>query len=391
MKTKTMFSVFVAFVVIIGLASSTGTVFADPLCDPAYVTQAGNVFTVQPNGTDDTANLQCAFDAAVAYGAGAKVQLGTGTFHTAQIVVNDFQGTFTGAGMQKSVIVNLPNLYVTPEDMYFNPPSAANPWPSLFAFVDGDFIVSDLTIHISGDNGTTGWSIFGIEPPITELALGIVILGNHADARFEYVLVEGEPAENSLLGYNLINGIFYEGFIGEYPLPISGSFQVSNSIFRHVGSGTPVTNMSNARVVISHNKFEEVFLGMDGGDFINSTLEFSHNNVNAVIGFDLYNIYAAEDIGSSFLIKNNVFRGEIGPAFEQVFGEGNECLLLGNNVQGVTDIGIYLGPGTTGCTVVGSGANTNVLDLGTDNILTGVNNMGVGIGPDISSLLSKKH
>ena len=164
-----------------------------------------------------------------------------------------------------------------------------------------------------------------------------------------------------------------------------------NSIFRHVGSGTPVVNMSNATVVISHNKFEEVFLGMDGGDFINSTLEFSHNNVNAVIGFDLYNIYAAEDIGSSFLIKNNVFRGEIGPAFEQVFGEGNECLLLGNNVQGVTDIGIYLGPGTTGCTVVGSGANTNVLDLGTDNILTGVNNMGVGIGPDISSLLSKKH
>jgi len=98
---------------------------------------------------------------------------------------------------------------------------------------------------------------------------------------------------------------------------------------------------------------------------------------------DLYHIYLSEDEGASYLIKNNVFRGEVGAAFEQTFGEGNECLLLGNNVQNVTDIGVYLGPGTKGCTVVGGSNKTNVLDLGTDNILTGVNNMGTGVGPTI--------
>jgi hypothetical protein len=108
--------------------------------------------------------------------------------------------------------------------------------------------------------------------------------------------------------------------------------------------------------------------------------------VNAIIGFDLYNIFATESVGSIFLTKNNVFRGAVGPALEMTFGEGNDCLLQGNNVQNVTDIGIFLGEGVHGCTVVGGSNKTNVLDLGTNNILVGVNNMGTGVGPDIQPL-----
>jgi len=380
MKTKFFLTVFILVALVIPFVSSTGRVSADSACDSAYVTQAGTTLKVTPTGVDDTANLQCAFDEATAMGTGVKVQLSSGTFHTAQIVVNGFYGRFSGAGMDNSVVMNLPNLYVTPENMYFNAPSADNPWPSLFAFIGGDYVISDLAIHISGDNGTTGWTIFGIDPPITELAHGIAILGTQANARFDRVLVEGEPTSNSLLGYNLINGIFFEGFIGEYPDPISGAFEVYDSRFHHVGSGTPVSNLSNTRVVISHNIFDEVVFGMDGGDFVYSSLEFSHNHVNAVLGLDLYNIFAAEDVGANFLVKNNVFRGELGPIFEQTFGEGNKCLLLGNDVQNVTDIGVYLGPDIKECTVVGGSNKTNVLDLGTDNTLTGVSNMGTGVG-----------
>jgi len=383
MKTKFFLTVLIVIALAVPLVGITGSASAATSCDPAYVLQTGNAFLVKPTGVDDTANLQCAFDEAVALGAGAKVQLASGVFHTAQIVVNDFHGQFMGNSMSNSVVMNLPNLYVTSVDMYFNPPSADNPWPSLFSFIGGNYEVTDLAIHISGDNGTTGWTIFGIDPPITELALGIAVLGDRANARFERVLIEGEPADNSIFGYNLINGIFFEGFIGEYPAPISGSFQVYNSVIRRVASGTPVSNLKNAEATISHNTYEDVFFGMDGGDLVYSSLEFSHNNVSAVYGMDLYHIYLSEDEEASYLIKNNVFRGEVGPAFEQTFGEGNECLLLGNNVQNVTDTGIYLGPGTKGCTVVGGSNKTNVLDLGTDNILVGVNNMGTGIGPTI--------
>ena len=68
------------------------------------------------------------------------------------------------------------------------------------------------------------------------------------------------------------------------------------------------------------------------------------------------------------------------------------CLLLGNNLNGFAAelAPIYLGPGTSGCTVVGGNHLENVFDEGADNILTGVNNMGVGIGPDISLLMRKK-
>jgi hypothetical protein len=288
--------------------------------------------------------------------------------------------------LKNTVIVNLPNLYVTPEDVIFNAPSSTNPWPNLFSFIDGDFSITDMAINIVGEDLTTGWTIFGIDPPIEELANIIMISGTTANVRAEKLLLQGESMNGSLLGYNVINGIYYEGNIGEFPPPMSGTFQIYNSIIRRVGSGTPVFNLSNATVTISHNNYEDVYLGVDGSDFAFSSLEFSYNSVKAVVGMDLYNFLTTEDVGSNFLIKNNVFRGAVGPAFEQTFGTGISCLIIGNNVANVTDLGIYLGPGTTGCTVIGGSNNTNVLDLGVNNILVGVNNMGTGVGPDIQSI-----
>ena len=224
-----------ALVFALAFVGGAGAATAASLCNSAFVTQQGRTFTVLPTGTDDTANLQCAFDAAVAAGSGAEVRLSAGAFHTAQIVVNEFRGSFSGAGPGKTVLFNLPHLYVTPVDMYLNPPSAANPWPTLFAFVGGDFAISELAIHIVGDEPTTGWTFWGIAPPFREMAGGIIILGTRTDAHITDVLVEGEAKEATMFGYNLINGIYYEGWIGENSPPISGSFHVHNSTFRFVG------------------------------------------------------------------------------------------------------------------------------------------------------------
>ena len=351
MKTKLFLTVSIVLVVAAAIASRTGVVSADTGCDKAFVKRTGRAVTVKPTGIDDTENLQCAFDAAVALGSGAQVQLKSGTFNTGQIVVNGFNGKFKGEGAKNTVVTNLPNLYVTPENFYFNPPSTDNPWPSLFVFVGGDLTVSDLAIHISGDDGTTGWTIFGIDPPITELAHGFAILGPEANAQFKHILVEGQPAENSLFGYNLINGVFYEGFIGENPDSISGAFTVRNSTFRAVGSGTPIANLSDATVTISHNEFEGVYFAMDGGDFVNSEYVFSNNNVDATFGVSLYNIFASEDAGSTLLIEKNTFRGETGIDLAQTFGEGNSCEISKNDLQNVTGTKINLGSEVTGCIV----------------------------------------
>ena len=387
MKTKFFLTVFIALTLVATLAWSASSALANPACDSGFVAKAGNVFTVKPNGSDDTANIQCAFDAAVAAGAGNDVRLSAGIFHTAQIVVNNFHGKFTGAGTDKSTVTNLPNLYVTPVDVINNPPSADNPWPTLFAFVDGDFAITDLAISIVGNDLTTGWTIFGISPPFEELAHAIMIAGTHTNARIERFLLEGEVMENGAFGYNVINGVYYEGTIGEVPPPISGSYTLKDSTIRTITFGTPVFNLLNASVVVSHNHYEDTFIAMDAADVQYSNLEFSNNKVaDSVIGFDLWNSFAPEDVGSNFLIRNNVLKGEIGIAFEQTFGEGNQCLILGNNVQNISDLGIFLGTGTTDCTIVGGSNKTNVLDLGTGNVLVGVNNMGTGVGPDIHSV-----
>lgn len=367
----------------------TGTAMAMPSCDPAYVTIAGTEITVLPTGTSDTANLKCAFDAATA-APGTNIRLVAGVYNTGQIVANGFQGQFTGAGMYQTKIVNLPGLYVTPVDFYFDRPSAENPAPFLFSFYNGDITIMNLAFHINGGDETTGWSIYGIDPPIEELASAVSFLGTKTNARIENVLLEGVEVEGSLFGYSVINGIYYEGFTGANPSPISGSFRVSNSIFRSVASGSPISNVVDSTIVITHNSYEEVFWGFDGAAFTNSSLEVSHNRINAVIGIDLYDQYLPAYVGSTFLVNNNLILAQIGLLFEQTLGEDNQCLALGNNLQQVTDIGVYLGPGIHGCTVVGSGSKTNVLDLGEDNILVGVNNMGTGVGPTIQSLLKMR-
>jgi hypothetical protein len=358
------------------IVQSPTTATAATECDPAYVTIENTLITVLPTGIDDTPNLQCGFDAALEAGPEAIVHLDSGTYRTAQIVVNDFQGQFEGAGTEDTLVENLPDLYVTPVDMYLSLPSAENPWPVLFAFVNGSFSINNLSIHIVGDTPTTPWTIFGIDPPIQDLAIAVGLLGSEVHAKVDHVLVEGEEDDTSMYGYNLIQAFYFEGWWGSPPWPpISGSFTVTNSTFRRMASGTPVTNVENASVVIKNNTYEDLYWGQEICDVVSSSIEFSHNKVDTVIGVDVYPFALEQNSDSSFLIRNNTFHSNIGIKMEQAFGEGVDCLIWGNNIQNVSGTGIYLGPGVSGCRVVGGSLRANVMDLGLNNILSGVNNI----------------
>ena len=387
MKSAKFLFTGIALAAVIVVALSVGIARAAPACDPAYVTISEGEISISPTGVDDTANIQCAFDEAVAAGPGTIVRLLPGDFYTGQIVVYDFHGSLTGAGLTVTTIFNLPDLYVAPGDYYLEAPSADNPYPILFAFVDGDFTISDLGIRIVGETPAQEWTIYGLGP-IYDLACAVAILGTDAHVEISHVLVEGEVHEASLFGYNLFNGIYYEGWnewMGQPSPPLSGSFSVHDSMFRTLGYGTPILNLSNAVVAISRNLYKDLNCAMDGTDLVDSSYTFSHNKVEGVFfGLDFWDNILPGHTGTSFLITNNQFRNAVyAVAFEQTFGEGNQCLLLGNNVQNGNDIGILLGEAIYGCTVVGGSNKTNVLDLGTGNTLVGVNNMGTGVGPAI--------
>lgn len=388
MTSKLLKAFVIVAILALGFALLGGakTAQAMPACDPAFVTLNGTEISVGPTGVDDTANIQCAFDLAVAAGPGKTVRLGAGTFHTAQVVVDDFQGRFSGAGVDRTLILNLPDLYVTPVDFYLNPPSAANPAPILFTFINGSYTISDLAIHLVGDSPAQGWSIFGIDPPLHEFAVAIACLGTEAHVQVDRVFIKGEPLAELLFGVNLIQAIYFEGFIGSPSPAISGSFSVQHSTFQTMASGTPIYNVADASIVISDNTYADTIWGLDAYGLQNSILEFSNNVVASQIGGDIYNMDEGGNNGNTFLVLNNRFSGEYGPILEYT-GEGNQCLIKGNNVQNVTEFGVVLAEGVHGCTVVGGDTRHSVLNLGTDNVLTGVNNMGTGVGPVVSSFM----
>lgn len=368
-KLETVASASSAWLVmVLGLCSVAS---AAP-CNAAFVVQYGRTITVLPTGVDDTLNLQCAFDTALAEGPSA-LQLAKGTYYTRQIVVDNFQGTFTGAGAQDSVLTNLPNLYVTPVNFYYQAPSTTNPWPSLVAFVGGDFLVSEMGIRITGSTPTTGWTIFGL-PTIYALAHGFVILGKNANATFSRVDVEGEPAPNPA-GYNLYNGVYVENIIGQEAPPLSGSFVVQNSTFQHLGSAVPVDNLANASVLISHNDIRDVLDAMDAFGLLNTRYVFAFNTVEgALIGGYLYDgapFFGTAELyttSSEILVTNNTFSGQYGVFLDSTFKGGTRCQVLGNNFPNVTVLGIYLGTRTSQCLVAGN-SQTTIENLGTDNVV----------------------
>lgn len=99
-------------------------------------------------------------------------------------------------------------------DLFINPPTpetASNPWPSIFAFVGGDIVTSDLSLYTTENSGTTGWTLTGLGVNVYELALGFLILGSEvagqsyreANAALYRVQIEGLPRAGALYGFNL--------------------------------------------------------------------------------------------------------------------------------------------------------------------------------------------
>lgn len=377
-------------------------------CNSTYVKQAGPVFTVFPTNADDTANLQCAFDEGSKM-PGVIVQLAKGTYITDRIVAKRFNGIVRGAGIDSTIIRN-PNypILVTPDDFYMTAPDAGGQYPYLFVFLGGDYTITDLTVSIVGDEPATDWSIFGIRDwlghGIKSLAGPFVILGSptgrgyrHADAAFNNIKITGQATSDPLYGYNIYNGIFYEGFVGPELQPLKGRFTVVNSVFDSVASPAPVSNLVDSWVSISGNTLNNVYYGSDLEDLKHTFYEFAHNKVTGVVGLQMYdNCFGSESIcgmqGSTLIVKNNRFRGTFGVLIDATFGNQNSAFVAGNNFKDVSDLAVRLGPNTSRCLVIGAGHGT-AQDLGTGNVIVGMKRIGGGNTANAKSMqkLQKHH
>lgn len=290
------------------------------------------VVTVLPSGGDDTTDLQAAFDACTGHGGTCTIRLVSGTYHTAQIATVGFEGRLTGAGEGRTVIEALPNLpapaaaYNTETSPFWaGAPGSSNPWPVLFTFVGGTVSVSRMTFSepwhspvpagwygdpsFAGAAGTSLWAI-------------VMVTGEHADAVFDHVSVNGGEGDLALPSgappsFNSECGIAFQGILlpstwtegmdpWYYQTPLSGHFTLKHSALADSLSPAWVENLLDSSVEISLNAISGAASGFY--DLSDSHLAFFGNQVtNAVSPY-----------GSGFWGMQSAWRDDLLPSTVEV-------------------------------------------------------------------------
>lgn len=227
-----------------------------------------------PNGTDDTVVLQAALDDCVAHGPGCTVQLTAGTYKSTQLFAENFHGTFKGKGMDVTIIQALPLKGNPDNPCTLNPPSLGNPYPNLVTFLEGDIVVSDMTLKVVEPIPIPdGWYdlngvfyttlIFALLDFRGELRMNVVVervgldgeAGLIAGPKFEpYPLASQLPGTFRISSCRLINSIIgiWVDSLRDARVTIGGSASAGNFIANVVAAGY-LLDLSNSKVEISHN------------------------------------------------------------------------------------------------------------------------------------------
>jgi hypothetical protein len=370
---------------------------------------AGNLVVpvAPPNGTDDTATIEAALDACVAYGPGCTVQLAAGTYLIKQLFAQDFHGTFMGKGMDVTILQALPNLEVSQEiPVWSSPPTAGNKYPMLVLFFGGDIKVSDMTIKALEMNPLAGWYDYeGQAEPFTWMWSILEFMGESTmNAVVTRVALEGVYGENQpgYDHYNSQGGLAIDPYPPiDFPTPgyLSGIFRVSASRFDTLGMGIYIPALHNARLTIGGspseaNLMRNCEMGPVFADLDSSFVDCSYNDVGVVGPGALSGIFVLQrwvipvETPSTFLIQHNNVKAT-GSAedgiwvidFAPLYGEPKTANIL------ISQNKITLEAADSG--IAGDGIES-VLTEGTiisNNRIVGIGYAGIGIWGDTQAMV----
>ncbi len=392
-------------------------------------------FTVSPTGVDDTANIQAAFDDAIAAGPGSIVQLTLGQFYTNAILAENFYGTFMGAGMDLTKID-------VPRGLDPEAPGVLGPYgPSLFTFAGGEVCISDLSFDITPEKPAELW----YDPDPAYDLVSLILITGDINSRIESIKCTGHegtfPPFPYIKSFNIRLGIECNygtgrhiitkcnfdslwGGISAYVL-MNAEMKIKSNSFK--GGTFGIVNMDNSysKFEISRNDIQTEFLNgiwvWQIGDLTPSLSPsqwlITHNNLkvsNSADGIGLWDhtpiksleavvshnkiiledtIYGGiwtEGLQDAF-ISNNIIRGTGDYGIGCFFAYNN--LILGNNVQNVDASWVHIALlRSSECVIVGGSTKMNVLDFkGTNNLIVGMNNMlGNPPGPEIQEAMEQK-
>ena len=351
-------------------------------------------FVVTPSGTDDTAALQQAFDAAVAAGPGSVVRLTKGKFYTNEILVDGFDGCFKGAGMGRTVIDTLRGLdsELRGVKLVMDPEDKTAPlfgWTSLIAFLQSDVRVADMSFDITAEQPCELWEAWGSE----WYHLSDVFIVTR-DSRSSFDRVGFASHDGELNGFNL------DGAAAIYDT--SGTHRVTRCSFRGGNDGLETGGITGGGLVVGGrpgmgNTFDLAGTPCSMGDYSDSRIEISYNRMSSLYG---ESVMVTQGVGAASanelpplpaprvsIHHNRITAGTIEFDDESVFGAGgvllwddswqldkpsrlravvaHNCITLDNNGL---DGGVN-GVGAQGVRVIGNrirGTGIAGIDAGTD-------------------------
>jgi len=408
------------------------------------------IITLTPTGGDDSDAIEEALWEARNEGPGSVVQLTEGTFYvTRNIRVDGFDGSLKGAGKSETVITQLPGSKIdgVPGKVGFNfsslltfrggdiriadltfeitDPEPAGVQDLNHLWVDALVYVIDIsvesypgTVSSSIDNvafiGAQG-NLFGNFNIVRCVDIGDpqgIGGGSHSITNCDFisicvpfqayyfksgaVVIGGSPnAGNTFIGNNLgvvlglnenleaeVSWNHFEGNISS-SVNLLGDENLGPAIYTVEKNTLEFAGYAEGIIVSDYNYLNHGEKTLD--------VKISGNKLSMNTIFWPGMIVDGKDI----LVTSNQIEGEGFAGIASFWGDG--IIITGNNVQNFTPIelpgfglgaAIRLNPDTRNCVVVGGSNKTNVVDLGTDNIITGVNTMhGNPPGPAISDAM----
>ena len=222
---------------------------------------------LSPNGVDDTAQLQAALTSCSGATTTCRIVLGSGTFRTRLLLVEDFRGRLRGQGAGITIIQPVLGRQLkaslTP---YAAPPTLASPYPALLHFTGGGNIsISDLTLDFPSQMSVSGW--YG-DFWNTLLAAILVDGGVQNQARLSLARMEvlARPCrkEFTLLS-NVMAAVVFGGKRAWLPNPVvatvaerlsGGRLDVTQTYVRGTGIGFAVHDASGIEVRIADNDIQ---------------------------------------------------------------------------------------------------------------------------------------
>lgn len=235
-----------------------GHVTADP---PVTYDPITHTWTITPSGSDDTDDIQYAFDNAA---PGDTIYLTAGQFYCKHIEVVDFHGTFKGAGMESTTIDVIPGGPVIYD--YFD----GFQWNYFFKFTDGDFSISDMQFDITPEHPTDEWWFF---EPHTSIGDIIFLTGDAVHACIEQVGFKAHDGDYDGRNVACAVDMWSVDIFGT----VSGSLTVSECSFENIDGPIGLERVSDSNAIISHNSMTDGFIGCLLAFATNNQITITHN------------------------------------------------------------------------------------------------------------------